>query len=159
MFSLSSLALKLTTITASVSESILLSIALVIVVAALIAFIARMFKQEIVIAYIVAGILIGPLCLGLIKDTTLIKQLAEIGVAFLLFVAGLEMNAKKLKDSFASSLITAAHRAISPNNCRPTSSGDCIGKDKTFVALSFSRYCLQRSLHFLWRPSFFICLQ
>ena len=112
MFSLSSLALKLTTITASVSESILLSIALVIVVAALIAFIARMFKQEIVIAYIVAGILIGPLCLGLIKDTTLIKQLAEIGVAFLLFVAGLEMNAKKLKDSFASSLITSIIQII-----------------------------------------------
>lgn len=77
--------------------SILVSIALVVIIAAILALISRALKQEFILAYILAGIIIGPLVLGLIKDPSLINGLAEIGITFLLFAAGLEMGLQKFR--------------------------------------------------------------
>lgn len=96
-----------------VDQSILISVAFVVIIAAAIAFIARILKQDLIPAYIVAGIIIGPLCFGLIKDPTLIKGFAEIGVTFLLFVAGLELSIKKFKESFGTAALTGIIQVIS----------------------------------------------
>ncbi len=85
--------------------SILFSIALVVIIAAVLALISKLLKQELILAYIVAGIIIGPLVLGLIKDASLINGFAEVGIVFLLFVAGLEMSLKKLKSSVGTSFL------------------------------------------------------
>jgi len=56
------------------------------------------------IGFIVAGIIIGPQGVGLIKDTHFIQILAEIGVILLLFTIGIEFSLTKLvrirKDSY-----------------------------------------------------------
>src|SRR3989344_2108483 len=57
----------------------------------------KLLKQPIVLGYVIAGFLIGPLVFGLITNTDLIKQLAELGVAFLLFIVGLELDLNKFK--------------------------------------------------------------
>ncbi len=77
--------------------SIIFDISLVIIFATLFAYLARLVKQPLIPAYIVAGMVIGPLGLGLINDQGLIRALSEIGIAFLLFIVGLEVNFKKLK--------------------------------------------------------------
>ena len=76
---------------------ILFEIGIMLIIAALFAFIVRLFKQPLIPAYIIAGILVGPLFLGVIENQELILSLSEIGVAFLIFTAGLEINFKKLK--------------------------------------------------------------
>ncbi len=76
---------------------ILCEIGLMLIIAAFFAFIVRLFKQPLIPAYILTGILIGPLLLGLIENQGLIISLSEIGIAFLIFTAGLEINFKKLK--------------------------------------------------------------
>jgi len=77
---------------------ILTEIGLMIIIATIFAFFVKMTKQPLIPAYILTGILIGPLFLGLIKEPELIKSLSEIGVAFLIFTAGLEIKFKKLRE-------------------------------------------------------------
>ncbi|MEL6921026.1 MAG: cation:proton antiporter, partial [Pseudomonadota bacterium] len=48
-----------------------------------------------VLGYLSAGVVIGPI-LGLITDAEAILQVSELGVVFLLFVIGLELNPKRL---------------------------------------------------------------
>jgi len=48
-----------------------------------------------VLGYLSAGVVIGPM-LGLITDAEAILQVSELGVVFLLFVIGLELNPKRL---------------------------------------------------------------
>ena len=80
------------------SSSMLTEIGLILIFATLLAFIVRAFKQPLVPAYILAGLILGPLGIGIIKDPESIRVLSEFGIAFLLFAVGLEINLKKLKD-------------------------------------------------------------
>ena len=57
----------------------------------------KLLKQPITTSYIVAGVLIGPV-FGLITNSEFVLSLSEIGIAFLLFIVGLELNFKRLKD-------------------------------------------------------------
>lgn len=103
---ISSLQKSLSTLPAN--QAILISIGTIIVVAAVFACISKILKQELILGYILAGLIIGPLVLGLVRNTSLISALAEIGIAFLLFVTGLEISASKLsetKSSFFAGLI------------------------------------------------------
>jgi monovalent cation:proton antiporter-2 (CPA2) family protein len=48
------------------------------------------------LGYIVAGALIGPSVLGLFRDPEAIQRVAEIGIALLLFIVGLELQPSRL---------------------------------------------------------------
>ena len=78
-------------------ENIFFDIGLIIIVATIVGYLARLLKQPLIPAYILTGLIIGPI-LGLVEDSNVILTLSEIGIAFLLFVVGLELNLKKLKD-------------------------------------------------------------
>jgi len=67
-----------------------------IVTATAMAYLARLVRQPLLLAYIAAGILIGPLGLRRVTDPASINTLAELGLAFLLFIVGLEIDLKKL---------------------------------------------------------------
>lgn len=54
------------------------------------------FKLGAILGYLAAGLIIGPSVLGLINDPVQILHFAELGVVFLLFVIGLELEPKKL---------------------------------------------------------------
>lgn len=78
-------------------DNLFLSIGVIIIIATVLAYIARLFKQPFILAYIVTGIIIGPV-FGLITNSETIATLSEIGIAFLLFIIGLEIDFKKLKN-------------------------------------------------------------
>jgi Kef-type K+ transport system membrane component KefB len=80
-----------------VSEFLLIEIGIIIIFCAVFAAIARLFRQPPFFAYVFAGFIIGPAVLGLVKDISIINSLSEIGIAFLVFLAGLEISLKKLK--------------------------------------------------------------
>ena len=77
--------------------SLLFDIAFIIIAATLLSYVARLLKQPLIIAYVLAGVLIGPIGLGLVSDLTEINILAELGIAFLLFIVGLEIDFQKLR--------------------------------------------------------------
>ncbi|MBX2807380.1 MAG: cation:proton antiporter [Cellvibrionaceae bacterium] len=64
--------------------------------AAIVASVALYTKQPLLVAYIVLGTLLGPYGFGLITDVTLIAEISHIGIIFLLFLLGLDMQPKAL---------------------------------------------------------------
>jgi Kef-type K+ transport system membrane component KefB len=81
----------------ALNGNIIMEIALVVILATVLSFIVRLFRQPLIPAYIIAGIILGPIGLGIIKDPLAIRALSELGIAFLLFVVGMEINLSKLK--------------------------------------------------------------
>ena len=64
--------------------------------AAVIASIALYTRQPLLVAYIVLGALLGPYGFKLITNVDLISDIAHIGIIFLLFLLGLDMQPKAL---------------------------------------------------------------
>ena len=75
----------------------LFDLGVIIVAATLAAYLAKIFHQPKLLAYIIAGVAIGPFGLNLLQDTEVIWGFAELGIAFLLFIVGLELDVSKLK--------------------------------------------------------------
>ena len=80
-------------------HGILFDIGLAIVAATALAYVARLLRQPLLLAYIGAGLLIGPPVLGLVHSEETISELSELGLAFLMFIVGLEIDLKKLVSS------------------------------------------------------------
>lgn len=59
--------------------------------------IAERLKQSAILGYLLAGTLLGPNAFDLISESTEVDQLAELGVALLLFTIGLEFSWKRLR--------------------------------------------------------------
>lgn len=81
-------------------------IGLSIIVATALAYLSRATRQPLVLAYIGAGLLLGPQGLGWVRTYEEIATLSELGLAFLLFIVGLEIDIKKLVKLGRISLIT-----------------------------------------------------
>ncbi len=75
--------------------------------AAILATLALFTRQSLLVAYILIGAILGPWGIGLVKDSTLIKQTGDIGIIFLLFLLGLNLQPQNLLHSLRKmSLIT-----------------------------------------------------
>ncbi len=77
-------------------QSVVFSFFLIFTGAAVVASLALYTRQPLLVAYIVLGALLGPYGVGLIADTHLLSDIAEIGIIFLLFLLGLDMQPSHL---------------------------------------------------------------
>ena len=77
-------------------DSILFSIFLIFSGAALVATLALYARQALIVGYIVLGAVVGPWGLGLVDDSGLIQDIAQVGIIFLLFLLGLNLYPQKL---------------------------------------------------------------
>ncbi|WP_419903742.1 cation:proton antiporter [Kiloniella sp.] len=68
----------------------------------------RSFKQPPVLGYILAGVLLGPSGLGLVENRDNISTLAELGVLMLLFVIGMNLSLRGIKEVWKVAVITTA---------------------------------------------------
>ena len=57
----------------------------------------KRLRFSLVLGYLAAGAMIGPSGFHMIDDTTQVRELADIGVVFLLFAIGLELSFERLK--------------------------------------------------------------
>ena len=82
------------------SESIIQDFAVIMIIASIMALISYKLKQPMVMAYIVAGMIIGPFTppFSLITNLEMLNVFAEIGIIVLLFVIGMEFPIDKLKN-------------------------------------------------------------
>jgi monovalent cation:proton antiporter-2 (CPA2) family protein len=94
--------------TAQTTSALLESGAVMLGAALLFVTIFRRLKLGATLGYIVAGALIGPQVMGLIKDPQQLTSVTEIGIALLLFIVGLELQPSRLwrlrKDIFGLGL-------------------------------------------------------
>ncbi|RLG10936.1 sodium:proton exchanger [Candidatus Pacearchaeota archaeon] len=93
-------------------EILFIQLAIILLVAFIVSYIARMFNQPIIIGYIVAGIIISPFVLNFGLSTEIIHIFSEFGIAFLLFMVGLHLNPKVIKEIGTSSLLIGLAQII-----------------------------------------------
>ncbi|GAB7020565.1 cation:proton antiporter domain-containing protein [Halostagnicola bangensis] len=82
------------------AESIALAtdFAILLLAAAVLSTVARVAKQPTIVAYILTGLLVGPVVFGVVTEDALIEVVAELGLGFLLFLLGIEMSFENVKD-------------------------------------------------------------
>ena len=66
---------------------------------------ARALKQPSVMGYIIAGALLGPSALGIAKDRENIQLLAEFGVLMLLYLIGMELSLRAIREVWKVALV------------------------------------------------------
>ena len=91
---------------------ILIELGVIIGITVLIAFIMRLLKQPLIIGYILSGIIVGPYFLNIVSSPGTMSVFAHMGVALLLFIVGLNLNPKVIKDVGKVSLITGIGQVL-----------------------------------------------
>ncbi|MCF7799232.1 cation:proton antiporter [Candidatus Woesearchaeota archaeon] len=112
-------------------------LALVLLVSFLISLIMTRLKQPLLIGYIITGVLVGPIFFNVLSNPGNYQVFAHIGVAFLLFIVGLQLNPKLIKDVGVISLVTGLGQII---------------------FTSFFGFLLNSLLGFAWIPSILLAV-
>ena len=96
------------------SYKYLLDIALILISTKILGLLTRRIQLPQVVGALIAGLLLGPACFGVLQETDFIKNIAEIGVIVLMFEAGLETDVQELKKTGLASFIIALLGVIVP---------------------------------------------
>ncbi|BFL45586.1 cation:proton antiporter [Lactonifactor longoviformis] len=96
------------------SYDFLLDLAIILLSTKLFGLLTRKIRMPQVVGALLAGLLLGPAVLGILKQTEFIHQVSEIGVIVLMFCAGLETDIDELKKSGKASFIIALMGVIVP---------------------------------------------
>ena len=75
--------------------------------AAVLASLALYTRQPLIIAYIILGAAMGPYGLSLVTDVHLLVEIAHVGIIFLLFLLGLDMQPQALWVTLRQSTLVA----------------------------------------------------
>lgn len=86
--------------------------AFILLLAVLLGLLGLVLRQPLIIAYIILGILLGPSGFGLVKAQDTVDILAQVGVAVLLFLVGLELNPQYVRRLGAVAVATGLGQII-----------------------------------------------
>ena len=77
--------------------TLLLDLGFIVVTAAVFALLGKLVKMPSIVAYIIAGVVLGP-CLSIVELNYSLELISELGIGLLLFLVGLELSFQKIKD-------------------------------------------------------------
>lgn len=92
----------------------LLDIALILLSTKVLGIITKRYQMPQVVGALLAGLIFGPACLNFLHETEFLKQMSELGVIALMFVAGLETDIKEMKRSGKAAVIIALLGVLVP---------------------------------------------
>ena len=95
-------------------EKVLWNLALILAVTKLGGLLSRKAKMPEVLGALLAGVVIGPVCLNIVQYDDNIKLLSNLGVIFLMFLAGLETDLEQFKKAGKSSFVIALLGVLVP---------------------------------------------
>lgn len=84
-----------------------IQLSIVIVMAAAVSVVMRLLRQPLIIGHIITGVIVGPSLLGVIQDKSLFQVYSDTGIALLLFIIGLELNAAVIRRLGKAVILTA----------------------------------------------------
>lgn len=94
------------------ATEIFIELSILIAITVLISGVIKLLKQPLIIGYIIAGIVVSPYFLNLIRSTETITVFSQIGVALLLFIIGLSLSPKVIKEVGKVSLVTGIGQIV-----------------------------------------------
>ena len=92
--------------------TIFAEISILLAVTSLITVFVRLLKQPLVVGYILSGIVVGPHVLNVLHSTEELELFSKTGIVFLLFIVGLHLNPKVIKEVGSVSLITGLGQVL-----------------------------------------------
>ena len=87
-------------------------ISLIIVLATAVAGIMHLLRQPIIIGHIITGLLVGPYFLNILKAEEVVNVFSELGIALLLFIVGLGLSPRLIKEVGLISIIAGTGQII-----------------------------------------------
>ena len=93
-------------------DGVFSELSLVIIVVLVVSVIMRLLKQPLLIGYIIAGVLVGPLVLNIVHAADTLDIFAHLGIAFLLFIIGLGLSPKVIKDVGKAATLTGVLQVV-----------------------------------------------
>ncbi len=95
------------------SDPILFAVFVIFSGAALLATVALLARQSLLVAYILLGVAIGPWGLALVAPAETVEEISRIGIIFLLFLLGINLHPQKLLKLLREALlVTLASSAL-----------------------------------------------
>lgn len=89
------------------SYDFLLFVAVILLSTKIFSLLSQKVNMPQVVGALLVGVLLGPSCLNILHETDFLEKSAEIGVIFLMFLAGLDTDLEDLKATGKSSIIIA----------------------------------------------------
>ena len=86
-------------------ETVFVEISLIIISCALLSWLALVLREPLIIAYMAGGFLMGLSGFGLIRDTSFLDGVSGLGITLLLFLAGLVLHPRRLRELFRQTLL------------------------------------------------------
>ncbi|WP_428033274.1 cation:proton antiporter, partial [Amphritea sp.] len=93
-------------------QSLVFSFFLIFTGAAILASVALYTRQPLLVAYIILGAALGPYGYSFIQDTALLSDISHVGIIFLLFLLGLDMQPSHLVHMLKKATLVAIFSAI-----------------------------------------------
>src|SRR3989344_4621319 len=78
-------------------DNIFIQLAIILGLASILGFITHRFKLPLLIAYLLVGLILATLTFFNVKDSVILHFLPEIGIAFVLFLVGMELDLREIK--------------------------------------------------------------
>ncbi len=88
-------------------HNVFAELSLIIAIAAGVSFVMRLLRQPLIIGHIITGIIVGPAVFNFVNSPETIEVFSNIGITLLLFIIGLGLNPKVIKEVGKVAGITA----------------------------------------------------
>jgi len=92
--------------------TIFTELTLILLVALVMSLVMRRLRQPLIVGYIASGVLVGPFFLNLIQARDEIELFSKIGITILLFIVGLNLNPKVIREVGKASLVTGIGQVV-----------------------------------------------
>ena len=93
-------------------ENLFIELSLVLAATGIISAITRLLRQPLIIGYIVSGLLLGPYFFDIVHSEDTFSNFSRFGIALLLFVVGLGLNPKVIKEVGRASLFVGVGQVL-----------------------------------------------
>lgn len=88
-------------------HNVFAELSLIIAIAAVVSFVMRLLRQPLIIGHIITGIIVGPAVFNFVNSPETIEVFSNIGITLLLFIIGLGLNPRVIKEVGKVAGITA----------------------------------------------------
>ncbi len=92
--------------------TIFTELSVIILIATLAAGLMRVLKQPLILGYILTGIIIGPSLLNIFNNAETLEVFSQIGISILLFIVGISLSPKVIKEVGKISLVTGLGQIV-----------------------------------------------
>ncbi|MFA6039601.1 MAG: cation:proton antiporter [Candidatus Peribacteraceae bacterium] len=93
-------------------QETLLTVTVVVCTVVALALLMRALKQPVIISYLLAGLVVSPYGLNLLHSTEELELFSQMGVSFLLFLVGMNLNPRVVKEVGKVSLVAGMGQVV-----------------------------------------------